>query len=60
MTVQDLPQLEITLSLLYRAIHNLREIDGTLEITNHLVDGCQLLEKQVIVLERVAEKQQWP
>jgi hypothetical protein len=25
-----------------------------------LVDGCQLLEKQVIVLERVAEKQQWP
>jgi hypothetical protein len=60
MTVQDLPKLEITLGLLYRAIHNLCEIDGTLEITNHLVDGCQILEKQVIVLERVAEKQQWP
>lgn len=58
MTVQDLPKLEITLALLYQAIHNLCEIDGTLDITNHLVDGTQLLEKTIIAMETVAEKQQ--
>ena len=56
MNEKDLPRLHDALTDLYRAIHTLCEIEGTLEITNVLVDGTSALEQRIIALEYGAEE----